>query len=62
LWGEHRPGQSCTITVSFTPGAIGSSPGTLLVMDNDNNSPEAVTLLTATVAAKCRASGSSAHP
>ena len=38
-------GQSCTVTVSFTPGAIGSSPGTLLVMDNDNNSPQAVTLL-----------------
>jgi phospholipase C len=37
-------GQSCTVTVSFTPGVAGSSPGTLLVMDNDPSSPQYVTL------------------
>jgi len=36
--------KSCTVTVSFTPAISGSSPGTLMVMDNDNTSPQPVTL------------------
>ena len=37
-------GQSCSVTVSFDPGVVGSSPGTLLIMDNDNASPQSVSL------------------
>jgi phospholipase C len=37
-------GKSCTITLSFTPGALSSSVGTLLVMDNDNTSPQPITI------------------
>jgi phospholipase C len=38
-------GRSCMVTVSFTPGVAGSSPGTLFVMDNDNTSPQPVNLV-----------------
>jgi phospholipase C len=37
-------GKSCAVTVTFTPGVTGSSPGTLFVMDNDNTSPQPVGL------------------
>jgi phospholipase C len=37
-------GKSCTVTVSFTPGVAGSSPGSLFIMDNDNSSPQTVNL------------------
>jgi phospholipase C len=39
------PGRSCTVTVSFTPGTVGSSPGALIVQDSDGpTSPQEVTL------------------
>jgi phospholipase C len=38
-------GQSCNVTISFTPTIVGSSPGTLLVSDSDGpTSPQTVTL------------------
>jgi Abnormal spindle-like microcephaly-assoc'd, ASPM-SPD-2-Hydin len=37
-------GQSCTVTVSFTPGATGSSPGNLFISDNDPSSPQILNL------------------
>jgi phospholipase C len=37
-------GQTCTVTVSFTPGVSGSSPGSLFVSDNDLSSPQTVNL------------------
>jgi len=37
-------GTSCTITVSFTPTANGSLPGTISITDSATNSPQTVTL------------------
>ena len=37
-------GTSCTITVSFTPTANGSLPGTISITDSAANSPQSVTL------------------
>lgn len=37
-------GQSCTATVSFTPGVAGNIVGTLIISDNDNTSPQFVEL------------------
>ncbi len=37
-------GASCTIGVTFTPGAIGSSTATLTISDNDPSSPQTVAL------------------
>lgn len=34
------PGASCAINVSFTPAAVGSRSGTLMVSDNSNPSPQ----------------------
>jgi len=38
------PAQSCNVTVTFTPAVVGSSPGTLSVMDNDLTSPQQINL------------------
>jgi hypothetical protein len=38
------PGKSCKVSVTFHPGATGTFQGTLAVMDNDNTSPQSVTL------------------
>src|SRR5579864_7593725 len=37
-------GANCTITVTFTPTATGSQPGTITVTDNATGSPQAVAL------------------
>ena len=37
-------GRSCTISVTFTPGALGSRTGTLTVTDTGTNSPQTVSL------------------
>jgi hypothetical protein len=37
-------GTSCTVTVSFTPTANGSLPGTISITDSATNSPQTVTL------------------
>ena len=37
-------GASCTISVAFTPTAVGSNPGTVLITDNAANSPQSVSL------------------
>jgi hypothetical protein len=37
-------GTSCSVTVTFTPAAVGSRPGTLTVTSSDINSPAAVAL------------------
>ncbi len=37
-------GTSCTVTVSFTPTANGSLPGTISITDSAMNSPQTVTL------------------
>ncbi len=37
-------GAECTITVTFTPTAAGSRPGTLVITQGGNNSPNTVTL------------------
>jgi hypothetical protein len=37
-------GTSCTVTVSFTPTASGSLPGSISVTDSATNSPQTVTL------------------
>jgi hypothetical protein len=43
--GSVAPGRYCTVTVSFTPGTVGSSPGALLVQDSDGpTSPQQVIL------------------
>jgi len=39
------PGGTCTISVTFTPGAVGARGGTLTVTDNAAGSPRTVTLL-----------------
>jgi hypothetical protein len=39
-----QTGTSCTITVSFTPTANGSLPGTISITDSATNSPQTVTL------------------
>jgi len=44
-------GNSCAVTVTFTPGATGTFIGSLSVMDNDNTSPQIVNLTGAGVAA-----------
>lgn len=52
--------QSCSVSVTFTPGVTGSSPGTLSVMDNDNTSPQQIGLTaTGLAAAKSSAAGAS---
>lgn len=38
------PGQSCSVTVAFTPTALGARPGTLTVASDDANSPASVAL------------------
>jgi len=38
------PGKSCTINVTFTPGAKGSRSATLVITDNAQNSPRKVSL------------------
>jgi len=57
-------GQSCTVTVSLTPQALGTIKGTLLVMDNDNTSPQPVILSGAGIAAASQkaSSGVTDHP
>src|SRR5271170_2941623 len=37
-------GASCTISISFTPGATGARSGTLTVVDGGTSSPQLVTL------------------
>jgi hypothetical protein len=37
-------GTSCTVTVTFTPTANGSLPGTIMITDSATNSPQTVTL------------------
>jgi len=37
-------GASCTISVTFTPGAKGARSGTLSIADGDPTSPQKVTL------------------
>jgi hypothetical protein len=41
-------GQNCTITVTFTPTAAGSRPGTLTLKDNSPGNPSQVIALTGT--------------
>jgi len=55
------PAQSCTVTVTFTPGVTGSSPGTLTVMNNDNTSPQQV-ILSATGLAAVKGSAATDSP
>lgn len=42
--GTFAPGENCTITVTFTPTAAGSRPGTVTVSDNAWGSPQAIPL------------------
>ncbi len=44
-------GKSCTISITFTPAALGSRSATLTVKDTGTNSPQAVTLSGTGVAA-----------
>jgi ASPM-SPD-2-Hydin domain-containing protein len=37
-------GANCTISVTFTPSATGSQPGTITVTDNATGSPQTVSL------------------
>ena len=37
-------GGTCTVSVTFTPTAVGSRPGTLTITDNASNSPQTVNL------------------
>ena len=38
------PGHSCTVTVKFTPGAVGTFTGTLTISDGSTDSPQVVPL------------------
>src|SRR5208283_1551673 len=38
------PGKSCTISVTFTPTAVGSTKGTLTVTDDASTSPQTLSL------------------
>ncbi|HVI06788.1 MAG TPA: choice-of-anchor D domain-containing protein [Candidatus Binatia bacterium] len=42
--GSVAPGSSCTFSVTFTPGAVGSRTATLNVDDNGSNSPQTAAL------------------
>jgi hypothetical protein len=42
--GNVAAKSSCTIRVTFTPGATGSRAGTLQVADSANNSPQTIPL------------------
>ncbi|MGA8866667.1 MAG: alkaline phosphatase family protein [Candidatus Sulfotelmatobacter sp.] len=55
-------GQSCTVTLSFTPTVAGSSPGTLIINDNDNTSPQMVSLVGTGVAGLHGSSSQAAIP
>ena len=44
-------GKTCTISVTFTPGALGVRSGNLKVTDNASNSPQSVTLTGTGIAA-----------
>ncbi|HXJ91860.1 MAG TPA: choice-of-anchor D domain-containing protein [Terriglobia bacterium] len=39
-----KAGASCTISVTFTPGSVGSKNGTLTITDSDPSSPQTVSL------------------
>jgi phospholipase C len=39
-----KPGQACTVKVSFTPKAVGPQTGTLTITDTDPSSPQVVNL------------------
>jgi trimeric autotransporter adhesin len=38
------PGMSCSLTVTFTPAALGARPGTLTIASSDSSSPDMVPL------------------
>lgn len=42
--GSLAPGATCPISLTFTPTAKGSRPGTLTIADSANNSPQTVSL------------------
>jgi hypothetical protein len=42
--GSLGPNASCTISISFTPGAAGARSATLAITDNASNSPQTVAL------------------
>jgi hypothetical protein len=42
--GSVAPGANCTISVTFTPTAVGNRTGTLTLTDNAGNSPQTVAL------------------
>ncbi len=44
-------GKTCTISVTFTPGALGIRSGSLKITDNASNSPQSVTLTGTGIAA-----------
>jgi len=46
-----EPGESCTVTVTFTSAAIGKQVGTLTISDNAGNSPQTAALQGSGVAA-----------
>jgi phospholipase C len=49
--GLLNPGASCTISVSFTPVAVGGVTGSLSVTDDEADSPQSVSLIGSGVAA-----------
>jgi len=55
-------GGTCTVTVSFTPSAIGNRTATLTITDNATNSPQIVTLSGVGLALTATAISSSANP
>jgi hypothetical protein len=38
------PGANCAITVNFTPKAVGTRPGSIVIIDGDASSPQTVSL------------------
>ena len=42
--GLLQPGHSCVIKVTFTPSAVGARSGQLVVTDNDDTSPQSISL------------------
>jgi HYDIN/CFA65/VesB-like, Ig-like domain/Bacterial Ig-like domain (group 2) len=42
--GLLEPGHSCVIKVTFTPSAVGARSGQLVVTDNDDTSPQSISL------------------
>jgi hypothetical protein len=42
--GSLAAGGTCTVSVTFTPAAVGANPGSLSITHSSNNSPVTVTL------------------